>query len=137
MLTSDPILENVTLNADQIPSPNLEQELLTALAQNDETIRHNFATMDDVTQVLDNHLAEVIHDDPEETILRRPHDEVTLAVVEASNADNDDLAGNAVDAVDDEVAGNAGIATDPPAYSPTYARMYEPIIALDNDSDAQ
>ena len=53
------------------------------------------------------------------------------------NADNDDLAGNAVDAVNDEVAGNAGIATDPPAYSPTRAWMYEPIIALDSDSDAQ
>ena len=133
-------MENVILNADQVPSPTFGQELLTALTQNDETIRHNFATIDDVTQVLDNRLAENIHDDLEKTILRRPRDEATLAVVEAGNdgnADNDDLAGNAVDAVNDEVAGNAGIATDPPAYSPTRAWMYEPIIALDSDSDVQ
>ena len=59
MLTSDHNLENLAINADQIPSPNLEQELLTALTQNDETIQHNFATIDDVTQVLDNRLAKV------------------------------------------------------------------------------
>ena len=73
--------------------------------------------MDDVTRVLDNRLAENIHDDLEETILRRPRDEATLAMVEVGNDgndDNDDLAGNAVDAVNDEVARNAGIATDPP-----------------------
>ena len=74
-------MENVTLNADQVPSPTLEQELLTALTQNDETIQNNFATIDDVTQLLDNHLTKIIHDDPEKIILRRSHDETTLAIV--------------------------------------------------------
>ena len=99
--------------------PTLKQELLTALTQNDETIQNNFATINDVTQSLDNHLAEVIHDDLEETILRHPYDEATLAIVEAGNdgnADNDNPAGNAIDAIDDEVARNAGIAIDSPVY---------------------
>ena len=50
VLISNPILEDVTFNAGQNPSPNLEQELLTALTQNDETIQNNFATIDDATQ---------------------------------------------------------------------------------------
>ena len=65
LLTSDPILESPALNAGQNLSPNIEQELLTALTQNDETIQGNFATIDDVAQLLDNHLAEIICDDPE------------------------------------------------------------------------
>jgi hypothetical protein len=140
VLTSDHNLENLAFNADQIPSPNLEQELLTALTQNDETIQHNFTIIDDVTQVLDNHLAEVIHDDPEETILRRPHDEASLAAAEAVTVDTDDnavTAVNADDVVTADTVNNADTVTSPPAYSPTRAWMYEPIIALDSDSDAQ
>ena len=73
VLISDLILENVILNADQVPLPTLEQELLTALTQNNETIQNNFTTINDVTQSLDNYLAEVIHDDLEEIILCHSH----------------------------------------------------------------
>ena len=121
VLTSDPVLENITFNASQNPSPNLEQELLTALTQNNETIQHNLATIDDVTQALNNHLAEVIHDDLEETILRRPYDEAILAIVEAGDDGDTGDAVDANDAVDDGDNDDAGSATNPPAYSPTRA----------------
>src|SRR5688572_27612767 len=96
VLTSDPALESSTLNAGQNPSPNLEQELLTALTQNDETIQNNFATIDDVTQLLDNHLTEIIRDDPEETVLHRSYDNATLAIIEA---DDDGDTGDAINAI--------------------------------------
>ena len=140
MLTLDHNLENLAFNTDQIPSPNLEQKLLTALTQNDETIQRNFATINDVTQVLHNHLAEVIHDDLEETILRHPYDEASLAAAKAVTVDTDDNAVTAVNAdnvVTADTVDNADTATSPPAYSPTRAWMYEPIIALDSDSDMQ
>src|SRR5688572_10460037 len=140
VLTSDPILKSPALNAGQNLSPNIEQELLTALTQNDETIQGNFATIDDVAQLLDNHLAEIIRDDPEETVLRRSYDEATLAMVDAGD---DGDTGDAVDAndagddVDDGDDGDAGNTDNPPAYSPTRAWMYEPIISLDSGSETQ
>ena len=140
MLTLDPNQENSTFNVNQNPSPDLKQELLTALAENDETIRHNFATINDVTQVLDSRLAEIIHDDPEETMLRRPHDEASSAAAEAITVDTDDNAVTAVnvdDVVTADTVDNADTATSLPAYSPTRAWMYEPIITLDSNSNAQ
>ena len=108
-------MEDVTFNADQNLSPNLEQELLTALIQNDETIQDNFATIDNVTQFLDNHLAKVIYDDSKETTLRRSRDEAILAIVEASDDSDTGDAIDANDAVDDGDDDDARSASNPPS----------------------
>ena len=56
-------------------------------------------------------------------------------------AGDDGDTGDAVDAndagddVDDEDDDDAGSASNPPAYSPTHAWMYEPIISLDSNSE--
>ena len=121
MLTLDLNLKNSTFDANQNLSPDLEQELLTALIQNDETIQNNFVTIDDVTQLLDNHLAEVIYDDPEETILCRPYDEASLAATEAVTVDTDDNAVTVVNADDVVTADTVATVTSPLAYSPTRA----------------
>ena len=71
---------------------------------------------------MDNHLAEVIHNDPKETILRRPHDEASLATAEAVTVDTDNnvvTTINADDVVTADTVDNADTATSPPAYSPT------------------
>ena len=55
-----------------------------------------------------------------------------------SNADNDDHIKNIVDAIDaNDVSDDDDIrnASNPLAYSLTCAWLYEPIIALDSDSD--
>jgi len=111
--------------------------LLTTLTQNDKTIQDNFATINDVTQFLDNHLAEVIYDNLEETILRHLHDEATLAINEASNDGDTGDTVNANDAFDDGDDNDARSASNSPAYSPICAWMYKPIIALDSDNNVQ
>ena len=133
LLIFDPILESLTPNTGQNPLPNLK--LSTALIQNDETIQDNFTTIDDVTQFLDNHLTEIIHDDPEETILHHPHDEATLAIVEASDDGDTGDAVNANNTVDDSDDDDVRSTSNPLAYSPTCVWIYEPIITLDSDND--
>ena len=134
ILTSDHNPENLAFNADQVLLPTLEQELLTTLTQNNETIQNNFVTTNDVTQLLDNYLTK---DDPEETILCHPHDEGSLTAAKAITVDTDNNAVTAINADNVVTADTVDTATSLPAYSPTRAWMYEPIITLDSDNDAQ
>ena len=143
MLTSGFNSEIENLNASSNPSPNNTSESSIA----PENI--NNSAINEIIQSLDDHITEIAYNetiaqlgfDPVNLILRRQRDEVNQA--EASEATRDARdATDAIAAIDASVASDAIVAIDtsdasPPAYSPTHVWMYELIITLESDSDAQ
>src|ERR1044072_587653 len=112
----------------------------------------NSTDINEIIQSLDDHITEIAYNetvvqlgfDPVDLILRRQREEANQAeageVARDARDATDAIA--AIDASAASVTSDAIVAIDtrdasPPAYSPTRAWMYEPIIALDSDSDAQ
>ena len=146
LLTSSPNSENENLNASSNPSPNNTSESSIAPENVDNS------AINEIIQSLDDHITEIVYNEtvaqlgfnPIDLILCRPHDEAnqaeageatrnvrdatdTIAIIDASAAS---VASDAIVAINTSNA-------SPPAYSLTRAWIYELIIALDSDSDAQ
>ena len=149
MLTSgsNPEIEN--LNASSNPSPNNISESSIAPENVDNS------TINEIIQSLDDHITEIAYNetvaqlgfDPVDLILCRQRDEASQAEAGEAVKDTRD-ATDAIVAIDASAASAASAASDaiviidisdasPTAYSPIRAWMYEPIIALDSDSNAQ